>query len=86
MIGLNSITLRKVNVEPYGCDKMFMEKDLIQNKLYQLIGQFNERKINIEIFILPYLILYIQFMMEMEEININIILEENVSFTVRVVI
>ena len=59
MIGLNSITLRKVNVEPYGCDKMFMEKDLIQNKLYQLIGQFNERKINIEIFILPYLILYI---------------------------
>ena len=86
MIGLNSITLRKVNVEPYGCDKMFMEKDLIQNKLYQLIDQFNERKINIEIFILPYLILYIQFMMEMEEININIILEENVSFTVRVVI
>ena len=63
-----------------------MEKDLIQNKLYQLIDQFNERKINIEIFILPYLILYIQFMMEMEEININIILEENVSFTVRVVI
>ena len=59
MIGLNSITLRKVNVEPYGCDKMFMEKDLIQNKLYQLIDQFNERKINIEIFILPYLILYI---------------------------
>ena len=86
MIGLNSITLRKVNVEPYGCDKMFMEKDLIQNKLYQLIDQFNERKINIEIFILPYLILYIQFMMEMEEININTILEENVSFTVRVVI
>ena len=86
MIGLNSITLRKVNVEPYGCDKMFMEKDLIQNKLYQLIDQFNERKINIEIFILPYLILYIQFMMEIEEININIILEENVSFTVRVVI
>ena len=38
---------------------MFMEKDLIQNKLYQLIDQFNERKINIEIFILPYLILYI---------------------------
>ena len=63
-----------------------MEKDLIQNKLYQLIDQFNERKINIEIFILPYLILYIQFMMEMEEININTILEENVSFTVRVVI
>ena len=63
-----------------------MEKDLIQNKLYQLIDQFNERKINIEIFILPYLILYIQFMKEMEEININIILEENVSFTVRVVI
>ena len=63
-----------------------MEKDLIQNKLYQLIDQFNERKINIEIFILPYLILYIQFMMEMEEININTTLEENVSFTVRVVI
>ena len=42
----NSITLRKVNVEPYGYDKIYMDKDLIEDKLYQLDDQFNERKIN----------------------------------------
>ena len=44
--GLNNITLRKVNVEPNWYDKMCMDKDLIGNRLYQSIDQFNERKIN----------------------------------------
>ena len=32
---LNNIALRKVNVKPYGFDKMYMDKDLIEHKLYQ---------------------------------------------------
>ena len=43
--GSNNITLRKVNVKPYGFDKMYMNKELIEDKLYQIIEQFNERKI-----------------------------------------
>ena len=42
----NNITLRKVNVKPYGFNKMYMNKDLIDDKLYQLIiDQFNQRKV-----------------------------------------
>ena len=37
--GSKNITLRKGNVEPYGCSKMYMDKDLIEDKLYQLIDQ-----------------------------------------------
>ena len=40
--GLNNIMLRKVNVKPYGYHKMYMDKDLIENRLYQLINQFND--------------------------------------------
>ena len=43
---MNIITLKRVNVKPRGCDKMCMNKDLIEDKLYQLAGKFNERKIN----------------------------------------
>ena len=43
--GSNNITWRKVNVKPYGSNKMHVEKDLIKDKLYQIIDQFNERKI-----------------------------------------
>ena len=46
MTGLNSITLRKVNVKPHGFDKSYMNKDLIENKAYQITDQFNERKIS----------------------------------------
>ena len=28
--GSNSITLRKVNVKAYGCDKIYMDKDIIK--------------------------------------------------------
>ena len=41
----NNITLRKVNVKPYGFDEMYVDKELIEDKLYQIIDQFNERKI-----------------------------------------
>ena len=42
---LNNITLRKVNVKPFGYDTMFMDKDLIEDKLYEIIDQFNKNKI-----------------------------------------
>ena len=31
--GSNNITLRKVNNKPYGYDKMYMDKDLMEDKL-----------------------------------------------------
>ena len=43
--GQNNITLRKVRVDQYRFDKFFMDKDLIEDKLYQIIFQVNERKI-----------------------------------------
>ena len=43
--GSNNIILRKINVKPYGFDKIYMDKDLIEDNLYQLIYQFSERKI-----------------------------------------
>ena len=33
----NNITFRKFNVRPHGFDKMYMNKDLIDDKLYQMI-------------------------------------------------
>ena len=35
--GSNNITLRKVNEKSYGFDKMYMGKDLMEDKLYQII-------------------------------------------------
>ena len=32
----NNITLRKVSVKPYGFDKIYMDKDLIEDKLFQI--------------------------------------------------
>ena len=48
--GSNNFILRKTNVKPYGFDKIYMDKDLIEDKLYQLIYQFSERKITPEKF------------------------------------
>ena len=64
--GSNKITLRKVNVKSYGFDKMYMDKELIEDKLYQIIDQFNERKITST---KSYSILFnkMHFMMEMVE-------------------
>ena len=44
--GSNNVTLRKVNVKLHGYDKIYNDKDLIEDKLYQLIDIFNERKID----------------------------------------
>ena len=33
--GLNNVTFRNVTVKPSGFDKMYMDKDLIQDKLYE---------------------------------------------------
>ena len=45
IIASNNITLRKVNAKSYGLDEMYMDKELIEDKLYQIIDQFNGRKI-----------------------------------------
>ena len=42
--GSNNNTLRKVNVKPYGYDQIYMDTDLIEDKLHQLIDKFHERK------------------------------------------
>ena len=47
--GSNNITLIKVNVKPCGYDKMYIDKDLPEDELHQLVDQFNERKRIIEI-------------------------------------
>ena len=44
--GSNNNTLRKVNVKPDWYDKMYMDKDSIEDKLCQLIDKFHERKIS----------------------------------------
>ena len=54
--GLNSLTLRKVNVNHM--DKMYIDKNLIEYKPYQLIDQFNERRVNHRVFNLYYLTIY----------------------------
>ena len=44
--GSNLIILRKFNARPYGCEKMYLDKDLVEDELYQLKDQLNKRKIN----------------------------------------
>ena len=46
--GSNNITLRKVNVKPYGFDKMYMGKEIIEDKLYQIIDHFNENRTHLQ--------------------------------------
>ena len=62
----NNITPRNVNVKPCGFDKMYMDKDLIEGKLYQLVDQFSGKQLITEISILHHLKIYIHFKMEME--------------------
>ena len=42
----SNITLRKVIVKPCVYDKIYIDKNLIEDELYQLVDQLNERKIN----------------------------------------
>ena len=44
--GSSNITLRKVNAQPYGYNKKYISKDLIKDRLYGIIDQFNESKIS----------------------------------------
>ena len=44
--GSNNITPRKVNVKPYGCGKMYTDKDLIEYILYHFIDPGNKININ----------------------------------------
>ena len=37
IIGSNNISLRKVNLKPYRFDKMYIDQELIKDKLYQII-------------------------------------------------
>lgn len=43
--GSNNITFGKVYAKPYRSDKTLMGKDLLEDKFYQTIDQFNKRKI-----------------------------------------
>ena len=43
----NNITLKKVKVEPYGFDKMYIKKYVFKDKLYRVIYQFRERQITL---------------------------------------
>ena len=45
--GSNNITLRKVNL-PCEFDKMYVDKDLIEEKLYQMIDQFHEKNTHVQ--------------------------------------
>ena len=40
-----NLFLRDVNVKPTGFDKMYLDKNLIEPALYQLVDHFNERKL-----------------------------------------
>ena len=60
----NNVTLRKVKVKPYGFYKMFMDKELIEDKLHQIIDKFIEKKIETTNYILSKIH---PFMMEMVE-------------------
>ena len=39
--------LRKINPKPYGFSKMYLDKYLTEDKLYQIIYQFNDRKVTL---------------------------------------
>ena len=45
--GSNDIPLINFNLKPYRFNIMYMEKDLIEDKLYQMINQFIEKKLQL---------------------------------------
>ena len=46
IIGPKNVILRKVILKPCGYIKMYLDKNLIEDKLYKLVDQFNKRTIN----------------------------------------
>ena len=43
--GSNNINSKIFYLKPYGFDKIYMNNELIEDKLYQIVDQFNERQI-----------------------------------------
>ena len=64
---LNNITPRKVNVKLYGYDKLYIDKNLIEDKLHQLKDQLSKRKFNYWDFYFVLVNNTHYFMMEMED-------------------
>ena len=54
MAGANTINLRKVNLKPYGFHKMYMDKEVIEEKFYQIIHQFMKEILYLNSFIQYY--------------------------------
>ena len=48
--GSNNTNSRKFYVKPYGFDKIYMDNELIEDKLCQIIDQFSERKTTFAIY------------------------------------
>ena len=48
--GSQNIRLRDINVKAAGYDKVYMDKSLIKPALYQLVDEFNERKVTLKEF------------------------------------
>ena len=46
--GSNNINLIKVNVKPYGSDKMYMEKDLLNDNLYEKYNNSMKGKLDLQ--------------------------------------
>ena len=67
MTGSINITLIKVKLKPYGFHKMYMKKDLIEDKLYQITDPLNEKKVTPTNYIQYSLKKHIYFMMEIVE-------------------
>ena len=44
--GVNDVPLGKVNVKPCRYDEIYMNEDFLEDKLYLLVDQYDERKIN----------------------------------------
>ena len=57
--GSNNISLRKFNLMQYGFDNMFITKDLIEDKLFQIMHQFNHKNTPAKF----YSILYTKYML-----------------------
>lgn len=62
------ISLQEKLILSHGYDKMYMDKYLIEDKLYQSVDQFHGKKLIIEIFILHYSTTCINFMTRTEGI------------------
>ena len=81
MTSSNNMTLKKVFVKFYGYDKMYMNKDSLENKWYQLIDQFDERKkLVIKVFTQNWLETYIHVMMEIRTNKILFYLHLKLGF------